>query len=566
MKSHGVMKGLLLVLGAFGIGTLWYLKHSQDMVSSQVARLQARYKEQHDILTKNQHTKAASSPETVDSPLHTQAWVGVQKSLKDVVVQVFSQVAKFNWLEPYKTPEQGMGTGSGFFISENGHFITNYHVIDEASSIHVQIPTLGKQQFEAEVVGVSPDRDIALLKLKEAELYKVQQKIGAIPFITFGDSDDIVRGNEVLVLGFPLGGQTLKSTQGIVSGRERMPDLPFAFMVTTAAINPGNSGGPAVNLNGEVVGINAARHGWSGAENVGYIIPINEVKTALNDLYKVNGVLRKPMLGGIFTAANDDLIKMLSCPSAHGWYVARVFKGSLLEKIGVCEGDILAEMNGHDLDNYGDIAVSWAEDKVSALELLNRMQVGDDIHLVLYRDGTRKDIDFKLELTSIPAVRRVYPEFESVDYEVFAGMVVMELTLNHISIMLPHAPHLMKFAEHEKQFEPSLVITHVLPNSQAQKSRTVTPGALLREVNGQKVTTLAQYRQALLKSKDSGYLQLKMVDRMVDRMVAVLPLNQILAQEPILAMRYFYRTSPLLAHFDTPSSVFMAEKESPLHG
>ncbi len=96
-------------------------------------------------------------------------WLAVQPKVKDTVVQVFSQVGEFNWLEPYKTPNQSEGRGSGFFINEDGDIITNAHVVDQAKAVSIQIPSLGKEQFEVEIIGVSFDRDIALLRLKKNE-------------------------------------------------------------------------------------------------------------------------------------------------------------------------------------------------------------------------------------------------------------------------------------------------------------------------------------------------------------------------------------------------------------
>ncbi len=545
-KSRTSSSFLLILFAILGYAMYLFYTNQQRLIF-ELHSVRAQQKWQAPIRTVDEK-KEEDATTHVAAPLK-QSWVDVQRPIKDSIVQITTDIARFNWIEPYKTPEQSQAGGTGFFISEDGHILTNYHVIDEAFSIYIQIPTLGKQQFEVEVIGVSPERDLALLSLKEKELTRVKNMLERIPAVTFGDSDKVVRGHEVLALGFPLQGQTLKSTQGIVSGRERMPELPFAFIQTTAPLNPGNSGGPAINLAGEVIGINAARHAWVGAQNVGYIIPINEVKSALNDLYKVKGVLRKPILGGIFHVSTADIINLLGNPAEGGWFVARVFRGSLLEKIGVCEGDMLSEVDGFSVDNYGEVSVPWSEDKVSVLELMNRFNVGDNIHFVLYRNGVRKDINFNLEHTNLPAVRKIYPEFEPVKYEVFGGMVVMELALNHVAQMLQHAPHLFKYAEPEHQFEPSLIITHVLQNSQASKARTLFPGAIITEVNGKKVQTLADFREATRSGSTNGYLTLRTSNQVVDRMLSALPIDKIVAEESYLAAHYFYKQSPLIAHF-----------------
>lgn len=471
------------------------------------------------------------------------SWVDVQKKIKDTIVQLIVPFAKFNWLEPWKSPEQSLGYGSGFFINNEGHIITNFHVIDEASTIFVQIPSLGQEQFEAEIIGVNPERDVSLIKLKNSDLDRARVLLGQIPFLSFGDSDKVLRGQEILAMGYPLATQTLKSTQGIVSGRERIPGHPYGYIQITAPLNPGNSGGPAINIFGEVMGINTA--GVLLAQNVGYIIPINEVKAALKDLYSVK-LLRKPFLGTIFTNASTDTAAFLGNPQPGGYYVAKVFKDSLLEKSGVAEGDMLYEINSLSVDRFGDIQVPWSEDKISILELLNRYKVGDTLSFLIYRNGERKNITFKLELVSLPPVRQVYPEFEPVDYEIVGGMCIMEITMNHVALLLEKAPHLLKYRKHEKQYEPALIVTHIFANSEVHRSRSIGIGSMILDVNDKPVKTLADFRTAIKKLSDPKFLTFRIQDRAVDKMPVALDLGNILSQEDYLSRKYLYPKSKLV--------------------
>ncbi len=488
------------------------------------------------------HSQAAVAPEK--PVIEKNPWVEVQKKTKDPVLQLFVQSAKYNWLEPYKAPTQTESLGSGFFINAEGHLITNYHVIDEASSVHIQIPSLGKEQFEIEVVGANPERDIALMKLTQESLNRIKEQLGAIPFLPLGDSDEILRGQEVLALGYPLGQQTLKSTHGIVSGRERLPGHPYGYIQISAPINPGNSGGPSINAYGEVIGINTAA--IIQAQNVGYIVPINEVKAALSDLYKVK-LLRRPFLGGIFTITSNETVKFLNNPEGGGWYVAHVFTNSLLEKAGVREGDMLYEVNGFRVDRFGEVSVPWSEDKVSVLELFNRFTVGDELAFTIYRKGDRKVLRFKLELANLPPVRQVYPEFEPQDYEIIGGLVVMNLTMNHVATLIEHSPHLLAYHKPQQQYEPAVVITHLFANSEAYKSRSLSPGVIIKEVNGQQVRTLDEFKKAVLKGKHKEFLTLRILDRAVDGMFVALSLKKIIRDEKMLAARYSYAPSKLFS-------------------
>ncbi len=104
-------------------------------------------------------------------------WSDIQPKVKDTVVQVWVQKIDFNWLEPYKTPQQGLATGSGFFIDEKGSFITNFHVINGSVAVEVQIPSMGKQRLGAKVIALNPDRDLALVRLTEESLERVKTRL-----------------------------------------------------------------------------------------------------------------------------------------------------------------------------------------------------------------------------------------------------------------------------------------------------------------------------------------------------------------------------------------------------
>ncbi|MBM3886694.1 PDZ domain-containing protein [Candidatus Dependentiae bacterium] len=537
--SFSTITAVLLISG---LG-LYYNNKKIEQYAAQIKSLGNQLQKQQ-ICSSGDHVPATPKVNTeTEATISSSSsnWLRVQKMVSDTVIQIIANVSEQNLLEPYKTPKQGEGTGTGFFINDNGDFITNYHVVAQASSIEIQIPSFGMERFDAEIIGVSPERDIALLKVSDEARQKINKRMPKIPFLKLGDSDLILRSQEVLALGYPLGQSKLKSTLGIVSGRERLGY--FGYIQITAALNPGNSGGPALDTHGKVIGINS--RGILEAQSVGYIIPINEVRSALDDLYAVK-LLRKPTLGCIFTMATPEMVKYLNNPVEGGWYIAKVFDNTLLKSIGVQAEDMLYEVNGYKVDMYGELNVPWSEDKASMFELLNRHKVGDTLHFIIYRKGTRKEFTFKLEHKYLPAIRTIYPEFEKefMDYEVLGGMVVMPLTLNHVGIFLSRIPELVKFGQAESQQDPSLIITHVLPNSQANKARVIRPGELIDRVNDVKVRTLKEFRDAIKLSKKSGYVTL----RTTNNLYAVLPVEKILADEPKLSNLYFYKPSPLLEY------------------
>jgi len=468
----------------------------------------------------------------------SQLWRPVQETVKDAVVQIFAQGAEFDMFQPYKTPRQFTTTGSGFFINEDGEIVTNSHVVRHAKSIWIQIPSLGKHIIDAYVLGESPERDLALLKITDEGKEIIERELGSVPFLKMGNSDFVRRTDEVMALGYPLSLQSLKSTTGVISGREG------CLIQIDVAINPGNSGGPLMNLNGEVIGVSSSKIVGTTVDNVAYMIPINDLRIILSDLRKTK-LLRKPFLGILFNNATETLAEFLGNPHPGGCYVTEVIKGSTLHKAGIKAGDMIYEINGHRVDLYGDMNVVWSEDKISLIDYIGRLSLGEDINFVFYRKGKRKTTTIKFTEGQLPAIRPMYPWIEPIDYEVFAGMVVMELTGNHIRVLVNQAPGLMHYAEIKNQMDPVLVVTHVFSTSQIYRTRAILPGAVIGEVNGMPVSTLEELRTAY-KSGDGKRITIRATDRFTrasDNVLVVLPYEKVLQEEPQLAKTYHFPLS-----------------------
>lgn len=486
-------------------------------------------------------TKSCPEKEIVEKVLKkADTWSEVQAKSTSAVVQVFSQIAVFDWLEPYKTPEQSAATGTGFFIDPKGYLITNAHVVDQSKALTIQISTLGKDQFEIEVVGISPDRDLALCKLKDEEFKKIQKSLGKIPYLKLGNSEKICRGDEVMVLGYPLGFQFIKSTKGIVSGRESLAG--HHFIQIDAAINPGNSGGPVVDNNGDVVGIATAH--IPNAQNVGYIIQANELKVILKSLYNTpTKLVRRPFLGVFWHAGNPTLTQYLNNPLPGGCYVTSLYKGSLLDNVGVKPGDMIYEINKLPIDSFGEISVNWCEDKISLSDYISFLPLDQEISFVVYRKGERKEFKFNFTQSKLPEIRAMYPDYEKIEYEVIAGIVIMQLTRNHIVKLIQYSPDLLKYEDPKNQNQPALVITNILPDSQAQRSRLpFPPGTIIKEINGESVKTMDDLRKAVRKSINNGYLTFKFSNEVF----VVFSFTRVLQDEVKLSTIFRYPISPLV--------------------
>jgi serine protease Do len=311
----------------------------------------------------------------------------------------------------------------------------------------------------------------------------------------------------------------------------------------SAPINPGSSGGPLLNIKGEVIGVNSS--GVTEAQNVGYAIPINTLKTILNDLYEVK-ILRKPFLGVRFNNSTESLTKFLGNPLPGGCYVIETVKNSPLEKAGIMRGDMIYEINGHAVDMYGDMSVPWSEDKISIIDYPLRLSIGDTVTIVVYRKGQKKIFTMTCSLLEPRAIRSVYPGYESIDYEIFSGMVVQELNMNLIRLLGDHAPGLRKYSELKYQSEPVLIVTHVFPDTQLYRGRNMPIGATLTEINGIKIKTLEEFRRVIKDSVAKEYFTIAADDnvtREAETIFVVLSMNKMVEEEQRLARDYRYQLS-----------------------
>ncbi|MCL4137634.1 UNVERIFIED_CONTAM: hypothetical protein GTU68_065535, partial [Idotea baltica] len=274
-----------------------------------------------------------------------------------------------------KSFKQQQGLGTGFLIDTEGHILTNNHVIDGADEVKVTLSD--NRKFDAEIVGLDPRTDLAVLKINAKNL---------IP-LKLGDSDSLKIGEWVLAAGNPFGFDN-SYTAGIVSGKGRslMRGTQYEdFIQTDAAINPGNSGGPLVNLDGEVIGINTAIFTRSGGYmGLGFAIPITMAKSVVSSLIKDGKVVRG-WLGVAIQDLSSDLAESFGYEKANGALVGDVTRKSPADNAGVKSGDIIIEFN---------------EKKVSNVERLRHMvamvKPNTKVNAKIWRDGDYKNIRIKI--------------------------------------------------------------------------------------------------------------------------------------------------------------------------
>lgn len=274
---------------------------------------------------------------------------------------------------------QELGSGSGIIYSEDGYIITNYHVIENATSVQV---TLGdEQQYDATIVGSDPNSDLAVLKIDAKGL----------PAATFGDSDELRIGELVVAIGNPLGYENTV-TDGIVSGLNRqLNDYTdnMTLIQTNAAINSGNSGGALANSRGEVIGINSAKLVASNAEGMGFALSINQVKPVVEELI-TKGHVSRPYLGVSINSqyqVDEETAEKYEIPM--GIQVAEVVPGSPASKAGLRAGDIIYKVNDTLIQSFDDLS-----------DIISESHVGDELRILADRNGEKVVVNAILEEAS----------------------------------------------------------------------------------------------------------------------------------------------------------------------
>lgn len=288
------------------------------------------------------------------------------------------------------TKLQEVGGGSGFVISSGGLILTNKHVVEDKTAQYTVFTNNGKK-YQAKVLARDSVMDAAVIKIDASGL----------PIVKLGKSDAIQVGQTAIAIGNALGEFRNTVSVGVVSGLSRnisasgagLSETISDVIQTDASINPGNSGGPLLNLNGEVIGINTAM--VSGAQSIGFAIPINQVKRIISDVLNF-GEIRTPFLGVRYVMVTQTLKELKKLPFDYGALVdkgdngeAAVVSGSPADKAGLQEGDVILELNSYRIDLDRPL-----------ISRVNLYSVGSTIELKIWRSG--QTIKKEVTLTERP--------------------------------------------------------------------------------------------------------------------------------------------------------------------
>tara|TARA_E500000178_G_scaffold354574_1_gene424006 strand:+ start:458 stop:1921 length:1464 start_codon:yes stop_codon:yes gene_type:complete len=459
----------------------------------------------------------------------------VNQDYEKSIFLIHSQNLKFSWQEPYKNSGSHESLGTGFLIDKSGLILTCSHVIESSIKVFVSLPDIGKKTFEAEIINFCPDIDIALLKIKDIKEFNKNLKGNLIP-LKLGDSDKIKPGEKSLALGYPLGEDKLKRTSGIISG------IQDGRIQTDTPINPGNSGGPLINKNGKVIGINFAVN--IRGINIGYAVPIKKyflMKKQLLTSYKKIGIIQIPTLGVQSNNSNKHMINYLSKGKINknvGYYISKVLKNGSFYNAGIRSGDILISFDNNTLDNFGESKVDWSYEKVNLYDIASRFKSNDKVSVTYFNSKDKKFVKSIVTLKDkkFYNIRKFYPPFEKLDYIVFSGIVMMNLTQNHFN----YYNNLNIFKSLGKRTNKYLVITKILPGSFLKRNKIFSEGNIIIKINNLKVYDIISARKALqipLVSNNKKFIKFESSNNKI----FILDLNKIKQEEKFLSKNYNYK-------------------------
>ncbi len=383
-------------------------------------------------------------------------------------------------------------SGSGIIMSPDGYILTNAHVIKNAHTIKVQLNIRTEAESRGQgdrtanrpitgtLVGVDHDSDLAVIKIPKTNL----------PYLAFGDSDQLKQGQIVLALGNPLGLDNSVSL-GVVSAvaRQVKPEDPMVYVQTDAPINPGNSGGPLIDADGQVVGINTFILTQSGgSEGIGFAIPSGIARQVYTQL-KTQGHVHRAQLGLIGQTITPDLAEGLTLETDHGVIVSDVKPGGAADHAGIKADDIVVALNGKPIRTMRELEVN-----------VFRLPPGTKVSLRVQRETDQVDLPTITEEQSgaeLDALADLVDPIKNVVTQL--GIVGLDITKEVVKLM----PELRR---------PAGVVVAARKNSAPYSGPALQAGDVIYSVNRKVISNVAQLRQVLEGIK-SGQPAVLLVER-----------------------------------------------------
>jgi len=437
------------------------------------------------------------------------------QNIYNSVVRISANNKDIDYLNPQNIIIDEPSIGTGFFITAK-YIITCAHVIDTAEKIYFNIPTLSDTKYEAKIKGICPTLDLAILETID---YDSNFSL-KIP-----NTENIDLQDKIFVIGFPLGRDKIKVTQGIISG------LQDGYIQIDSAINSGNSGGPLLKkVDSEICVIGIISSKVINADGVGYAIPI-ELLNIFRGHKPENRVYNSCNFLSKFSNTSESRINMInhnlngSGTVKSGYTISNISKASPLLALGLSNGDLIINFNDKEISNSGEINItidresSKIEHKVDIVDHIERMIPGEEYPITTYsfknnRINTDKII-FPTE--NLIGIKKIVPFMDHFESIVIGGLVITPLTINLIEKKTRISLKLRKYISYSERFTPKVVIVNILPNSPFRLSENIHPGDILSKINDSEIETIAEIRELLRKIKSvDKYVTLETDSGMID--------------------------------------------------
>ena len=320
------------------------------------------------------------------------------EAVYDTVSTGVVHISSTSYVQGFFEVYSQQGTGSGSIIDEDGHILTNYHVVQGAQQLDVALAD--KSHYKAKVIGTDPSNDMAVIQISAP-----REKLHPVKL---GVSADLKIGQKVLAIGNPFGlDRTL--TTGIISGLGRPLRAPDGRLIesviqTDAAINPGNSGGPLLNSRGEMIGINSAianpQGEGGGFIGIGFAVPVNKAKELIPDLIAL-GHARKPWLGVQTIPMNQNIAERFDFAVDKGLMIVSIASNSPAQRAGLHVGNTPVSDGWTQFNIGGDIIVKIDDRTIETSDdlnsALNSHKIGDSVNVEIVRSGKRINVTLKLD-------------------------------------------------------------------------------------------------------------------------------------------------------------------------
>ena len=416
-------------------------------------------------------------------------------SVKKALVKVYTSHQLFDYLSPWQYGQSANSTATGFII-DGERIITNAHAVLNSKFLQVRKEGDSKK-YKAVVKFTSEEYDLALVEIEDKSFFKgtVPLKLGTLPEIQ----------EKLTVYGYPLGGDKLSTTQGIVSRMEHntytLTNRKFLIGQTDAAINSGNSGGPVVSK-GKVVGVAFA--GLNSADNIGYFIPVNILNNFLEDIKdgKYDG---SPLLGVEWLELESPSHRrMLGIEDKTGGIlIKKVFKNSPFEGV-LQNNDVLMKLDNYPVESDGTIEFRKNE-KTDFTYVNQQKKYGDNLSYEIIRDKKTKTGQVKLEKKDIKytVVTEVTIETPP-SYMVYGGLLFEPLTSNYMAGVIEKLGSVYDREELYKDYKELVVLVRVLPFD-VNLGYTDAVNQIIVKVNGEKYKDFKDFVQKV-KNVKSGFI------------------------------------------------------------